>query len=307
MAGGPGIVCFGAANMDVLAQTVAEPIMGSSNPSRAEARVGGVAANVAMTLAKAGERPALVTCVGDDVDGRAIRARLEETGVDCSALIEKPGAPTGRYLAVEDGDGRLIIGAADARAVETLTSVEIEAAARAFPGARLWFAETNLPANALASLIQAAERMRAALAFDLVSVAKAARLHGVPRALLSKLSIVFCNLQEARSLLRPEDLSAVGGDAGSAAAALWERLGEPGAVVVTNGPDPVAIAGKDGRSLVEADPLDTAGRVTTGAGDALIAGALAAFRSGKPLADAVAQGRRWAAAAIARDVNLDLR
>ncbi|MGQ0482958.1 MAG: carbohydrate kinase family protein [Pseudonocardia sp.] len=69
-------------------------------------RPGGVAGNIAYALGVLGQAPLLVGAVGEDFDG--YRARLEQHGVDCSAVLSCTGVNTARFICTTDDDMRQI-------------------------------------------------------------------------------------------------------------------------------------------------------------------------------------------------------
>ncbi len=69
-------------------------------------RPGGVAGNIAYALGVLGKTPLLVGAVGEDFDG--YRARLEQHGVDCSAVLSCAGVNTARFICTTDDDMRQI-------------------------------------------------------------------------------------------------------------------------------------------------------------------------------------------------------
>ena len=73
---------------------------------RMEKRRGGVAPNIAYTLALLGERPGVIGTVGQDFGD--YRAWLEERGVDCSAVVEIPDLFTASFFVNTDLDNNQI-------------------------------------------------------------------------------------------------------------------------------------------------------------------------------------------------------
>ncbi len=69
-------------------------------------RPGGVAGNIAYALGVLGQAPLLVGAVGADFGD--YRARLEQTGVDCSAVHVCEDLHTGRFVCTTDDDQRQI-------------------------------------------------------------------------------------------------------------------------------------------------------------------------------------------------------
>jgi len=71
-------------------------------------RVGGGAANTAMALARAGDRPKVVSAVGMDDEGVRLIATLADVGVDVSA-IDRHGSETTRSVILLESDGERTI------------------------------------------------------------------------------------------------------------------------------------------------------------------------------------------------------
>jgi len=105
--------------------------------------------------------------------------------------------------------------------------------------------------------------------------------------------VLFCNAHEARALLAYH-----GADSHGHGPELATRLQAAGAagVVVTGAAQSVAVADAAGRW--EVPPVPAAPVDETGAGDALVAGTLAAMLAGQPLAEAVAAGTVVAALTV---------
>lgn len=108
-----GVVCVGGATVDrtYRAQKVLRP--GTSNPVTSARSFGGVARNVAESLARLGTRVAWVSAVGDDESGRFLLAHLAGIGIDVSHVRTVPGRATAEYVAVVEPSGELAIGLAD--------------------------------------------------------------------------------------------------------------------------------------------------------------------------------------------------
>lgn len=76
---------------------------------RAAPRLGGGAANVAVALAAAGHRAAVVSSVGNDEAGGWIVRALGERGVDTSLVLTIPGPSTRSLVLVDPGGERTIV------------------------------------------------------------------------------------------------------------------------------------------------------------------------------------------------------
>ena len=248
-----------------------------SVPGKWRVSAGGAALNVARIAAACGARCRLATVLGEDETAAFLRAEARSAGVDLDAATH-PGRSAG-YTAFLQPDGTLVSALADMTILDEWQ-----------PGPEAWgvhkpaicVLDANFEPSVLSELAGAAPAPLAALT---VSAAKAERLTG----LLPGIETLFTNRAEACALLgrsmEPAD----------AAAAL--RAAGVGRVCISDGPYPVAIADEDGPRTIT--PPTAPVRDTTGAGDALAGGALAALALGVPFAEAVRRGMEAAAAVLA--------
>ena len=99
-------LCAGAAHWDIIARASVEVGPGGDVPGRVIRRPGGVAANVAMGLARQHFLVRLCAIVGEDDAGTSLGREMTAAGVNCEALLVQPAA-TNTYVAIEDKDGEL--------------------------------------------------------------------------------------------------------------------------------------------------------------------------------------------------------
>lgn len=278
------ILCLGGAAVDRTYRTRAPARLGTSNPAAATLSFGGVARNVAESLARLGSDVALVSRVGDDPGGVALLEALGAAGADVSGVERVAGAASAEYVAVLDADGGLLVGLAAMDLLGGLDAAFVARAAESLAGADLVFAEANCGADALAELVGRARAAPWRLALDAVSVAKSARLPGD----LTGVATLFCARDEAEALVgapeAPEALARALVTRGAAAA------------IVTLGPDGLVVADAGGARRLPGAPAPVVD--VTGAGDALIAGTLHALSEGEPLDAALSAGQALARLAI---------
>ena len=271
------IVCVGNAGVDRTFALAGAAQMATSNPAQLSTGFGGVARNVAENLARLKVAVALVTQVGDDTGGRALRAGCATLGIDVHGVLVSPLHPTSEYVAVVDAQGELVIGAAATAAIDALPLAMLGAAFDD-DGRTAWtFADCTLPPAVIGALLEDRRAGGPPLAVDAVSTARVARLPGD----LHGLDVLFLNADEAQALL-----GAATFDARTAGQQLRER--GAGAVVLTRGAHPILVTDADGTveiAVPPATPVDV-----TGAGDALVAGTLFGLLNGAPLREAVRMG-----------------
>ena len=287
------VICIGGAAVDrkYRAAEVLRPA--TSNPVRGMTSFGGVARNVSENLANLGVRCLLISAVADDHDGRALLRHLRSAGVDCDRVIQGPGA-TASYIAALNPDGSLAIAMADMDILDHITPDQLDGLNIPVDQADWLLADCNLPGNTLQRVVEMAAGSRCSLAVDAVSVAKTRRLPGD----LTGIDLLFVNHDEALAAAGGTDLTHE-----EAAARLRDR----GAVnvIVTLGAQGCICCGPAGMERIPAKDVRMAD--ATGAGDALIAGALAALVGGKTLKDALIAGAAVAAQALASAQSVSAR
>jgi 2-dehydro-3-deoxygluconokinase len=271
-----------------------------------ERHVAGAEANVAVGVARLAHGSAFIGRVGDDGFGQAILRRLRGEGVDVSALVVDPAAPTG--LLVRE---RRLLGPAEVlyyrrgSAASRLSREDVERAEGVFAAGR-WLHLTGItPALS--------ESCRDAVAAAL----ELARAHRLTVSLDLNLRRKLWSDQEAAATLRPlvpssdvvmgglDEMALVGGSEGSSegdpeeAAAAILALGARAAVVKLGAEGALEL--RAGASAAVHEPaLAVPQRVDpVGAGDAFAAGYIVASLEGLAGAPALQLGNACGASVIA--------
>lgn len=273
------VLCIGAIHWDSLAHARQAIVADTSTPAAIEQKPGGVATNVARALARLGVPVTLTGVIGNDVAGSALRSLLDKEGIELN-LTCRDDAPTAQYLALHDPDGGLAAACVDdrilAEAPPHLFDGILDAQATSEFQPALWFADANLPEELLRRVADLAPGD--SLVADCVSIAKAGRLASIA----DRIRILFANRAEAASLAgcaRDTDTKAV--------TARLRDLGI-GEIIITDGAGPVTISDRAGTTFFRPVPVSVVD--VTGAGDALIAGTLAACARGLDLRKAIPSG-----------------
>lgn len=259
------VVAIGAAGVDVLGHQSQAGLAADSVPGAVQRAPGGVARNVAETLARLDVPVTLVSLIGDDADGDWLLANTAAAGVDVSLVRRTSALPTSTYLAVHDHQGRMTAAVSDMRLCERLTAAELQPVTAVFDKATAVVVDANLSAGVLEWLGK--QCASTPLFADAVSAVKAPRL----QAALPRLHTVKLNLAEARALL---------GEPQADWRTCCARLCEQGArrVVVSLGEAGIAY-GDGEQEFHRAAPRGPI-HSDTGAGDALMAGLVAAWVAG---------------------------
>jgi sugar/nucleoside kinase (ribokinase family) len=270
----PDLLCLGSVLWDIIGRAPSAMRLGSDVPGRITRLPGGVAMNIAMTLARMGLRPGLLTAIGRDAEGDELIAACTRLGMETDYVYRSDDLPTDRYMAIEGANG-LIAAVADAHSLEAagakvlspLADGRLGSAAAPFTGTVAL--DGNLTESLLSDIAASPLFAAADLRVAPASPGKAERLRPLlahPRATL------YVNREEASLLAKAEFP-----DAPAAAAGLVARGARR--VLVTDG-------GRTAADCAAGLPVETAtppavmvARVT-GAGDTFMAAHLVAERRG---------------------------
>lgn len=275
---------------------------GSDVPGRITRLPGGVALNIAMTLARFGMHPVLLSAVGRDAEGADLIAACTSMGLDTSRLYRSDDLPTDRYMAVEGANG-LIAAIADAHSLEAagakilapLENGDLGSPASPYGGHVAL--DGNLTAALLATIAQSPAFAAADLRVAPASPGKAERLlpfldHG--RATL------YVNLEEAGLLCQTRFDTA-----SQAAEGLLQRGGTR--VLVTDGGNLAAEGVRNpgsGPAILTATPPEVLVTRVTGAGDTFMAAHIAAEARGTDRLAALEAALAAAAAYVSGETPL---
>jgi pseudouridine kinase len=292
----PDILCIGAAHLDIIGHSPAQIGVGDDVPGQIDQSPGGVAFNIARTLAQHGHRPALIAAIGQDAPGTALVAAIKAAAIDTRFLVMQDGAHTDSYLAIEGAQG-LFAAIASAAALEALDLSCLaplqdgRLATPASPWRGPVVVDSGLSDQLLHALALAPELRRADLRLAAASPAKAARL----RPFLARpRCTVYLNLAEASGLCDTPFT-----DSASAARALL-HLGATRALV-TDGPRSVTDA--DASAELTLSPPATMARRATGAGDCFMGAHIAQELGGAARRAALEFALSAAAAHVAQPPN----
>ncbi len=287
------ILCVGSVLWDVIGRSASHMRQGSDVPGRITRLPGGVALNIAMTLARFGMRPVLLSAVGRDAEGEELIAACDRLGLDTGHLYRSDDLPTDRYMAVEGANG-LIAAIADAHSLEAagekILRPVLDGALASFQG--LVALDGNLTLDLLKTIARSPAFARADLRVAPASPGKAERLlpfltHG--RATL------YVNLEEAGLLCQTRFDTAP-----EAAAGLLDRGARR--ALVTDGGNTSADGNAAG--ILTATPPEVLVTRVTGAGDTFMAAHIVAEARGEPPDVALFHALQSAAAYVSGETPL---
>lgn len=291
------ILCIGSVLWDIIGRSASHMRQGSDVPGRITRLPGGVALNIAMTLARFGMTPTLLTAIGRDPEGDELINACQQMGMRTDLVYRSDDLPTDRYMAVEGANG-LIAAIADAHSLEAagakilgpLEDGSLGDPDTPFDG--LVALDGNLTAALLKEIAHNPSFATADLRVAPASPGKAERLLPFVN---SARGTLYVNLEEAGLLCQTQfDTSA------DAARGLLSR----GAlrVLVTDGGNAATEA--DANDLISQTPPEVLVTRVTGAGDTFMAAHIAAEAGGASRADALARALQAAATYVSGDTPL---
>ncbi len=296
MANQPNILCIGSVLWDIIGRSAVNMRLGSDVPGRITRLPGGVVLNIAMTLKRFDLSPALLSVVGQDVEGQELVDRCTAMGLITEHLYRSSDLPTDRYMAVEAQNG-LIAAIADAHSLERAGHKILQPLTdgvfgnRETPFEGVIALDGNLTEELLRDIVEDKAFSKADLRVAPASPGKAERLRPLfdhPRATL------YVNLEEAGLLCRTEFSSS-----DKAAETLLARGASR--VLVTNGGDQTCDGHADG--LIVSQPPEVLVTRITGAGDTFMAAHIAAEIGGSSRKEALESALQAAAIYVSGDIG----
>lgn len=288
---------MGSVLWDVIGRAASHMRQGSDVPGRITQLPGGVALNIAMTLARFGIQPVLLSAVGRDPEGDALVVACAHLGLETAHLYRSEDLPTDRYMAVEGANG-LIAAIADAHSLERAGDKILHPLLYGPFGSKVTPFEgvVALDGNLTLTLLDQIARSEAFHKADLrVAPASPGKAERLMPFLTKRRATLYVNLEEAGYLCQAQFDTTE-----AAARALLTR----GAwrVLVTNGGAEACEA--DHQAFYVAAPPQVLVTRVTGAGDTFMAAHIAAEIGGSSREAALMQALQAAARYVSGETAL---
>lgn len=241
------ICIIGGANADIVATTFKPFVPNDSNPGTIRLIAGGVGRNIAHNLSLLGDKAIFLSFFGGDTFGWFTADSCRKAKVDISLSDAAPIGTRSCFLSINNCDGEMIGGVSDMVSANCITPEWIADKLKRVGPVDAFVAETNIPTESLAFLI---DHAYAPLYVDAVSGAKAPKIaEALKLSSKKQIHTLKCNRMENEIL---GDLKGIG--------RRFVSLGADGLDVVEN----------HQTTHFSALPCEVVN--TTGAGDALMAG-----------------------------------
>ena len=295
-----GIVVFGAVFVDIKGYPIDQYIPSGRNVGRVIQVHGGVSRNVAEDIANLELRPTYVSVVDDTGIGQDVIDKLKRHKVNTDYIVKTPDG-LGTWLAIFDNNGDVVASISKRPDLSKIEEVLDQYGDKIISEADSVVVEIDMEPDLLGCIFDLAEKYHKQI-FAVVSNMSIAMER---RDLLSKVSCIVCNEQEA-GLLFSEEYEGLPIDV------LENKLidninnAQIGRMVVTLGDRGAIFAVKGGEHGFcppqKVDVIDT-----TGAGDSFFAGIAVGLTYGKSLRESCSIGTRLASAVIATKESVSPR
>jgi pseudouridine kinase len=259
------ITCIGGINLERKAFSKQKIQLQAVNPVDVAESCGGLARNVAENLGRLDCNVALMSCVGNDKEGKWLLQETQKYGVDISQVWTFPNERTSTSTTLFDSDGEMLVSLLDQSIYDRITPEMLREKRAYLTTSQAIFADTDLPKDVLQYIIQCCLEENVPLYIDPVSLVKVQklpdRLEGINTILPNRLEAEWLAQMPIKSLA----------DCREAAKRILERGVEN--VVVTLGDQGVLYASKgDMGHLIPLKDIEVVD--VSGVGDAFAAGFL---------------------------------
>ncbi|MBO4919038.1 MAG: carbohydrate kinase family protein [Erysipelotrichaceae bacterium] len=295
-----GIVVFGAVFVDIKGYPIDQYIPSGRNVGRVVQVHGGVSRNVVEDIANLELRPTYVSVVDDTGIGNDVIEKLNNHKVNTQYITKTPEG-LGTWLAIFDNNGDVVASISKRPDLSVINDVLDLYGDRIVSEADSIVVEIDMETGLLNRIFRLAEKYQKQI-FAVVSNMSIAMER---RDLLSKVSCIVCNRQEAGLLFSEEYDNATVEEMEKI---LSEKIRQADIrkMVVTLGENGAVYAGQDGEcgfcAAQKTDVIDT-----TGAGDAFFAGIAVGLTYGKDLKESCSIGTRLASAVLATKESVSPR
>jgi pseudouridine kinase len=276
------ISVVGGIILDIKALASEKPVMHSYVPGQVSFSAGGVARNIAENLARLEVPVRLFGMVGKDEAGQRLIRDTARAEVDVSGIVQDPELATAQDVSIFDEEGDLLVAVTAVETMSQLSAQDLAVQAEALFDADYLVVDTNLSLPCLQYLLTEANDRNIPFVIDPVSVPFTAKVN----QLSGEIFLATPNEREAEALARPVDK-----------------------LLITRGKRGVVWVEKETEQSFSV-PLQSRPASTVGAGDAFLAGTLAALARGKKMKTAIAWGNAAAgitlrsSQAVSPDLNL---
>lgn len=275
------VICIGAALVDELFFCTEKTVAASSNPATLKRFAGGVVRNIASQLAMLDIPVQLITVLGNDPDGEWLMNDCVTSGIGMKGVL-RVADQTGKYVSILDKGGALYAAVCADPCGQYLTPLFLQQQIELLVTAAMIVTDTNMEEATLCWLIAFSKEHKIPLFIEPVSVSKAKKLACID---ISAVFMITPNEDELSSLCKEAEQFAdsyIDTLLKRGVKNIWLRKAANGSTIFN----------KQGKLDLHAPLINITD--STGAGDAALAGWIAAYYLGLEPIDCLRAGHAMA-------------
>lgn len=274
------ILVIGSSNVDLVGVGKEKTVLSDSNIGQVDLMVGGVGKNIAENLKLLRTDVSFLTFIGNDFFAKVVTDHLDRLALDYHKSIWTSRS-TGKYLAVHDPSGALVVGVNDMGLVEQIEISDLEERKNYIDLFDTLILETNIPESILSWILETFSDKT--IIVDGVSTLKVGRI----KKHLANIDLLKVNHAELKALMDSEELEII---------PLVKKVLKTGLkqIIVTNGANPVTY--NTGTKILQSPILPAKIiKSSVGCGDAFLSGTVYGLVHNLSMDDAIERGKKAAA------------
>ena len=283
------IVLAGSLNMDMVMKVDHHPVPGETIlASGLNYNPGGKGANQAFAVGRLGGNIQMIGCVGQDDNGRALKANLARANVDTSTVVELPDVPTGLAAITVDSKGENAITVVSG-ANFALTPAMVESMEEVVASADFVMTQLETPLDTVMCLARLAKKYGKTMILD-----PAPAVPNLPAELLAMVDLMKPNETEL-GILTGMPTETVEEVAAAAAVLIGKGVRH---VIVTLGGKGAVLNDASGYQVIPGHKVEVVD--TTAAGDSFTAAVVNGLAEGMELEEAICFAHTISAIVVTR-------
>jgi len=287
----PYLVVLGGANVDIVGFTDVPLVLKDSNQGTLKISMGGVGRNIAENLVRLGLNTKLISVIGDDANGRQLKAHAQQMGLDVSGSLFLKNQATSVHLAIMDEHNDMALGLSAMSVYDQLNLAFIKKKSPVLEKATCIVLDTNITKTVLDEV--ATKFAHKKLFLDAVAGSKALRAKDtLPFLHLLKVNRLEAEILSGININKPNDLYRI--------ADYFLKMGVKN-LCITLGSDGAFYKNKKMRGTIK--PLEVNIINTNGAGDAFMSGLIFGDLQGFTLKESAHLGMTCAAITVSHADN----
>jgi len=287
----PYLIVLGGANIDIVGFTDVPLVLKDSNQGALKISMGGVGRNIAENLVRLGLNTKLISVIGDDANGRQLKAHSQQMGLDVSDSLFLKNQATSVHLAIMDEHNDMALGLSAMNIYDQFNQSFIKKKDAILKQATCIVLDTNMPKAVLDEVAKNYTDKK--LFLDAVAGSKALRAKDtLPYLYLLKVNRLEAEILSGIKIVKQNDINRI--------ANYFLKVGVKN-ICITLGSDGAFYKNKNMSGQIK--PLEIKVVNANGAGDAFMAGLIFSDLQKHSLKESAKVGMTCAAITLSHEDN----